>query len=220
MTVSTRKDAKEDPMELTENKKEKLRLGIAFCGSFCTLASVMAQLPALSRAYELTPIFSETMRTTDTRFGSADTITRAIEAACGHAAITSVVEAEPIGPEGRFDLLLIAPCTGNTLAKLAHGVTDTTVTMAAKSHLRTGRPLVLALASNDALTAGLANIAVLVNKKHVFFVPLRQDDPDKKPFSLVADFSRLPETLLAAREERQVQPLLLSPGGRFAAKPV
>lgn len=195
----------------TQTQTQKPRLGLAMCGSFCTLASVIALLPDLVKEYTVIPVFSETMRRTDTRFGRADDLTGRIEAITGNRPITSLVEAETVGPRKLFDILAIAPCTGNTLSKLAHGITDNTVTMTAKAHVRNGRPLVLAVASNDALAAGLGNFGVMANKKGVYFVPLRQDDPVKKPFSLIADFTCLPRTLEEALQGRQYQPVLLPP---------
>lgn len=194
---------------MNNETKSKPKLGFAFCGSFCTLAKAIAVLSALVEDYEVTPIFSERMAQTDTRFGKAQELTEKIEALCARKALYTVAQAEHIGPQKLFDLLLIAPCTGNTLAKLAHGITDGAVTMAAKAHLRNGRPLVLALASNDALAAGLANIGALITRKNLFFVPFGQDDPLGKPTSLVADFAAIPQTLKAALVGQQLQPLLL-----------
>ena len=190
--------------------KEKLTLGLAFCASFCTLKSVIALLPSLCEDYRVIPIFSETVRSTDTRFGKAEELMNEIVTLTGERPITSIKEAEPIGPEKRFDILAIAPCTGNTLAKLSHGIIDATVPMAVKAHLRNERPLVIALASNDALTKGLSNIAAMIDRKHCYFVPLGQDDPIRKPASLVADFTKLPDTLREALRERQLQPILLT----------
>lgn len=183
-------------------------IGFAFCGSFCTLSRAMKELEKLTATHEILPIVSPAVASTDTRFGRASDSLALIEALTGHAPIRTIAEAEPLGPARPLDALIIAPCTGNTLAKLAGGITDTSVTMAAKAHLRNGRPLILALASNDALSANLRNIGLLLERKHVFFVPLAQDDPFKKPHSLVCDFEKLPETLEAALEGRQIQPLL------------
>jgi len=132
-----------------------------------------------------------------------------MERICDKRVIDSLVKAEPIGPKKLLDVLVICPCTGNTLAKLANGITDSTVTLAAKAHLRNGRPLVLCPATNDALAASAKNIGALLDKKHVYFVPFRQDDPQGKPTSLVADFSLVPDAIAAALEGRQLQPLLL-----------
>ena len=162
-----------------------------------------------ARGYDLQPIFSRNVYKTDTRFWGAAAFRQEVEAICGRPVIHTVVDAEPLGPKTPLDFLIISPCTGNTLAKLAHGITDTPVTMAAKAHLRTERPLLIALASNDAMTANLANLAALSMRKGVYFVPLRQDDPQNKPASLVADFTRLGEAFAAAREGRQLRPLFV-----------
>lgn len=188
---------------------EKLTVGFAFCGSFCTLSKAIDALKKLVTDYNVIPIFSEAMRTTDTRFGRAAAITDEIVRITGHVPITSVKEAEAIGPGRLFDILVIAPCTGNTLAKLAHGIVDATVPMAAKAHLRNGRPLLLAPASNDALSQGLMNIAALTVRKHCYFVPFGQDDPMAKPTSLVADFGKLPDAVASALKGYQLQPMLI-----------
>ena len=185
-------------------------LGYAFCGSFCTHAAAVRELQKLIAAgYEVQPIASETVWNTDTRFGKAVALREELERICGRQVIHSVVDAEPLGPAMPLDALIVAPCTGNTLAKIANGITDTAVCMAAKAHLRSDRPLVITLASNDALSANLKNIATLLSRKHVYFVPMNQDDPEKKPHSLVADFSLLMPTLNAAFEGRQFRRLFL-----------
>lgn len=185
-------------------------LGYAFCGSFCTHARALRELRNLiASGYEIQPIFSETVRMTDTRFGTASALCEEVEALCARRVIATVVDAEPLGPSMPLDALIISPCTGNTLAKIANGITDTAVCMAAKAHLRSDRPLVISLASNDALSANLKNIATLLSRKHVYFVPMDQDDPEKKPHSLVADFSLLAPTLQAAFNGRQFRKLFL-----------
>ena len=185
-------------------------LGYAFCGSFCTHARALEELRNLIKeGYEIQPIMSEAVWSTDTRFGPARLICEEVEALCGKSIIHTVLDAEPLGPKLPLEALIVAPCTGNTLAKLANGITDTAVCMAAKAHLRCDRPLVLALASNDALSANLKNIATMLSKKCVYFVPMHQDDPEKKPHSLVADFSLLRHTLHAAFEGRQFRRLFL-----------
>jgi dipicolinate synthase subunit B len=185
-------------------------IGYAFCGSYCTFAASFAALKELIAAGEdVLPIFGYNAATTDTRFGRGETFLREAETLCGHSPVLTVVDAEPLGPKTPLEALIIAPCTGNTLAKLAQGITDTPVTMAAKAHLRQGRPLLLALASNDAMAANLKNIASLLEKKSVYFVPMKQDDPEKKPHSLVADFPLLPVSLADARQGRQKRPLFL-----------
>lgn len=186
-------------------------IGYAFCGSFCTVAKSIDVLMSLAdEGIEIQPLMSENVYSTDTRFGKASEIRKKIENICSRPVIHTIAEAEPIGPKEMFDMLVIAPCTGNTLAKMASGITDTSVTMAAKSHLRTGRPLVIALATNDAISSNLQNIAKLISKKNIYFVPLYQDDTEKKPNSLVCDFSELKNTMEEAFEERQIQPVFKS----------
>lgn len=185
------------------------RIGFAICGSFCTHSLIPPVLSKLkSSGYLLTPILSETVYSTDTRFGNADDFRRKIEEICENECIKSIKEAEPIGPRKTLDALIIAPCTGNTLAKLACGIADTSVTMAAKAHLRNERPLIIAPSTNDALGAAAKNIGLLLNSKHIFFVPFGQDSPDKKHRSCVADFTKIPETLSEALENRQLQPII------------
>ncbi len=189
---------------------EQLKVGFAFCGSFCTLSRGLDALEEVAARYtHLVPIVSERVAATDTRFGNAHDFMREMERICGRRVIATVEQAEPIGPKGLLDVLVICPCTGNTLAKLAHGVTDSSVTMAAKAHLRNGKPLVIAVATNDGLSAAAPNIGILLARKNVYFVPFRQDDCRGKPTSLVADFSLVPQTLEAARQGEQIQPLLL-----------
>ena len=186
-----------------------MNLGFAFCGSFCTFHKVFPIMEELTQQQEVYPIFSYTSYATDTRFGkAADFVARAQEA-CGRSVMHTISEVEPIGPKKLLDALIIAPCTGNTLAKLAHGIADTPVTMAVKSHLRNGRPVILAVSTNDALGAAAENIGKLLARKHYYFVPYRQDDPENKPTSMVADFSRIGQTLEAAMDGRQVQPVIL-----------
>lgn len=191
------------------NHKE-LRVGFAFCGSFCTMSRALDALEQTAARFgPVTPIVSETVAGTDTRFGAAHDFMREMERICGRRVTATVAGAEPIGPKGLLDVLVICPCTGNTLAKLAHGVTDTAVTMAAKAHLRNGRPLVLALATNDGLTGSAPNLGTMLNRKNVYFVPFGQDDCAGKPASLVADFSLVPEAIECACRGEQMQPLLL-----------
>ena len=187
-----------------------IRVGFALCGSFCTHRQVLSELEKLCGQYrQITPILSETCRRTDTRFGTAADLVAAVERLTGRAVIDSIPAAEPIGPKALLDVLVIAPCTGNTLARLAGGVTDTAVTMAAKAHLRNGRPVVIAMATNDGLSAAARNIGELLARKNYYFVPFGQDDPEKKPASLVADFAQVADAAQAALEGRQLQPLLL-----------
>ena len=187
-----------------------IRVGFAMCGSFCTHRQVLAQMEKLCGTYaSVIPILSENCRRTDTRFGTAEELAAEVRRLTGRAPLDSVAAAEPIGPKALLDVLVIAPCTGNTPAKLANGVTDTAVTMAAKAHLRNGRPVVIAMATNDGLSAAARNIGELLVRKNYYFVPFGQDDPEKKPCSLMADFSRIGETIDAALEGRQLQPILL-----------
>ena len=177
---------------------EKKRLGLALCGSYCTFEKLFAALPGLAERYDLIPILSDTAAETDTRFGKASEHIRRLMELTGRRVVTTVAEAEPLGPREPMDALLIAPCTGNTLAKLAQGITDSSVTMAAKAHLRNGRPLVIAFSTNDGLSGSAENIGRLLNRKNVYFVPFGQDDPGRKPRSLQADFTLLEETVEAA----------------------
>lgn len=189
---------------------EQIRVGFAFCGSFCTYDRAMAALEQVKAEFgDVTPIVSERGASLDTRFGNAHDFLREMERICDKRVIATIQAAEPIGPKGLLDVLVIAPCTGNTLAKLAAGVTDSSVTMAAKAHLRSGRPLVLAVSTNDGLMASARNIGELLCRKHVYFVPFGQDDPVRKPASLVADFEQVPAAIHAALEGRQLQPVLL-----------
>ena len=185
-------------------------IGYAFCGSFCSFSSSLATLERLVLSGEdVQPIFSERACSTDTRFWLATEFVSRVESLCGRQSIRTVADAEPLGPKRPLEALIISPCTGNTLSKLAHGITDSSVTMAAKAHLRQDRPLLIALASNDAMSQNLGSIATLLTRRSVYFVPMRQDDPEKKPHSLVADFSRIPESLAALREGKQLRPLFL-----------
>lgn len=186
-----------------------MNVGFALCGSFCTYSKVFPVMELLIRDYQVTPIFSEVSYSTDSRFGSAAEHIDLARELCGREPLHTIAQVEPIGPKKLFDILIIAPCTGNTLAKLAHGIADGPVTMAAKSHLRNGRPVLIAVSTNDALGSAAENIGRLLNKKHIYFVPFAQDDPIEKPNSMVADFSAIPKALEAALENRQLQPLLL-----------
>ncbi len=188
---------------------DKIRLGFAMCGSFCTFKLVLEELERLAKDYDITPIMSQGAAFTDTRFGKAEDFRRRVAEICGREPITTIADAEPIGPRALLDVLVIEPCTGNTIGKLANGITDTPVTMAAKAHLRNGRPLVLAVSTNDALGASARNIGTLMNAKNIFFVPMRQDSPRGKPASLVADFSETAAAIKSVLEGRQTQPLLL-----------
>lgn len=185
-------------------------IGYAFCGSFCTHKQSIDQMKILkSQGFDILPIMSENVYSTDTRFGEAKRLIEEVEKITQREVIHTIVDAEPLGPKIALDALMIAPCTGNTLAKIARGITDTAVTMTAKAHLRADRPLVIALCSNDALSANLQNISILLERKHVYFVPMKQDDPTRKPHSLIAEFSLVPETLSYAMEKKQLRPLFI-----------
>ena len=186
-----------------------MNIGFAMCGSFCTFSQVFPILELLSRDYTVTPIFSDSASTIDSRFGRAREHREAAAEICGGEPLCTIEAVEPIGPRKLFDALIIAPCTGNTLAKLAHSIADTPVTIAAKSHLRNGRPVVIAVSTNDGLAGAAENIGRLLARKHYYFVPFGQDDARNKPTSLVADFSLIPQTLELALDGLQLQPLLL-----------
>ena len=187
---------------------EKLRIGLALTGSYCTYDKAFAAAEALCAQHEVTAIMSETAAATDSRFGCAEDFIARLEAMTGRRVLRSIVEVEPIGPQKMFDVLVIAPCTGNTAAKLAQGITDTCVTMAAKSHLRNGRPLLLAIGTNDGLSGSAKNIGELLNRKNVYFVPFYQDDPEAKPRSLASDYTSLERSIVAAAKGEQAQPIL------------
>lgn len=186
-----------------------MTVGFALCGSFCTYASVFPVMAELAKKHRVIPIFSHSAYTLDSRFGTARSHIDRATAICGQPPLHTIPEVEPIGPKKLLDALVIAPCTGNTLAKLAHSIADTPVTMAAKSHLRNGRPILLAVSTNDALAGAAENIGKLLCRRSFYFVPFGQDDPIKKPTSMVADFSQLPQALEAMTEGRQIQPILL-----------
>ena len=190
-----------------------IRLGFALCGSFCNAANALSAAKACADAgAQLLPIVSEHFAELRTRFGAPESFLEALTAMSGGTVIRSIPEAEPLGPKSMTDALVVCPCTGNLLAKLSAGITDGTVSMAVKSHLRGGRPVILCIATNDGLAASARNIGDLLNRRHYYFVPFGQDDPRKKPTSLVADFTRVPETVHAALHGEQIQPLLLREG--------
>ncbi|MDR0839598.1 MAG: dipicolinate synthase subunit B [Oscillospiraceae bacterium] len=187
------------------------RVGFALCGSYCTFDRALAALGRLCALYDdVTPLMSENAYSTDTRFGAASGFISRVEELCGKPVIHDIASAEPIGPRALLDVLVIAPCTGNTLSKLAHGITDTCVTMAAKAHLRNSRPLLLAVSTNDALSGSAPALGALLARKNVYFAPFYQDDPEGKPASLLSDLECLNEAVEAALEGRQLQPLLTS----------
>lgn len=185
-----------------------IKAGFALTGSFCTHERVLSVMESMQGAgFALTPILSFSAGRLDTRFGTAKDLRERLEKICGCPPIDSIEAAEPIGPKRMFDVLVVAPCTGNTIAKLANAVTDTPVTMAVKSHLRSERPVVLAVSTNDALSGSAANIGTLLNRRHYYFVPMKQDAPQAKPCSLVAEMEKLPETIEAALAGCQLRPL-------------
>lgn len=187
-----------------------ITLGFALTGSYCTFSKVIPQIEVLSGlGYDIIPILSENTASTDTRFGTAESHIKRIEEITGHRVIASIPEAEPIGPKKLLDILVIAPCTGNTIAKLANGIADSAVTLATKSHLRNNRPVVVAVSSNDGLGANAKNIGTLLARKHIYMVPFGQDDCVEKENSLVAHFDQIPKTVERALEGKQLQPLLL-----------
>lgn len=187
----------------------KPTLGFALCGSFCTFKTVINVMNELSESeFNIVPIMSFNAYSIDTRFGKASEHIKRIEEITGKKIINTIKDAEPIGPQKALDALLIEPCTGNTLAKLANGIADTPVTLAAKAHLRNERPLIIAVSTNDALSVAAANIGKLMNQRNVYFVPLRQDDPTEKPRSIVADFSKTAETVSFALNNEQIQPII------------
>ena len=189
----------------------KKTVGFALCGSFCTFKKVIPQMKKLVDAgYKVIPIMSHTAYTTDTRFGRAKDFNNEIEEICKENIIYTVAGAEPIGPKQLLDALVIAPCTGNTLGKLANGISDTSVTLATKAHLRNGRPVIIAVSTNDALGTSARNIGTLMNSKNIYFIPMRQDDHINKPNSIVADFDYILDTVREVFETKiQPQPILL-----------
>lgn len=186
----------------------KLRLGLALTGSYCSFGKLEKVLPDLLDAFDVLPIFSENAQE-DSRFGEGAHWLSLLEELCGVPAVTTIAAAEPIGPHDRIDVLAIVPCTGNTLGKLSHGVTDTAVTMAAKGHLRNGKPLVIGVSTNDGLGASAENIGRLLNRKNVYFVPFGQDDPAGKPASLSLDYGKIVPAAEAAYQGKQLQPILV-----------
>lgn len=188
----------------------KLTAGFALCGSFCTFDKAITQIEYLTeKGIDIIPIMSFNAYTTDTRFGKAAEHINKIEKICGKKIISTIAQAEPIGPQKLLDILIIEPCTGNTIAKLASGITDTPVTLAAKAHLRNERPLLIAVSTNDALSASAKNIGKLLNYKNIYFVPMRQDDYMQKPRSVVADFEKTYKAMTEALNGKQIQPIYI-----------
>ena len=190
---------------------KNLTIGYALCGSFCTIQNSMDVLEKLAKleGIKIIPIMSEIVYKTDTRFGKADDLKHRVEELCGTSIIHDIPSAEPIGPKNLLDIIVVAPCTGNTTAKIANGITDTSVTMASKATLRNKKPVIIAVSTNDGLGANAENLGRLLARKHMYFVPFGQDAPMSKTCSLVADFSLLTDTVSAALEGRQLQPILL-----------
>ncbi len=185
-------------------------IGLGITGSFCTHALILEKIKHLvEKGYNIIPIFSEKVSNTNTRFGTAKEFRTQILKLTGREPVESIVDAEPLGPKGLVDVMVIAPCTGNTLAKLADAITDNAVTMATKAHLRNNKPVVIAISTNDALGLNLKNIATLINTKNIYFVPFTQDNPEKKPNSMIADYNKIEETILKAETREQIQPILL-----------
>ncbi|HEY8464986.1 MAG TPA: dipicolinate synthase subunit B [Bacillota bacterium] len=188
-----------------------IKIGFAMTGSHCTIPTVLPYMQLLvDEGAKVVPILSPAVVNTDTRFGAAADLLQKVVEITGVAPLTTLVEVEPVGPKGLFDLIVVAPCTGNTLAKLALALNDTAVTLACKSQLRNNRPVVLAIATNDALSGNARNLGILLNRKNIYFVPFGQDAPYVKANSLIAKMSLIPETILAALEHRQLQPVLVS----------
>jgi len=188
-----------------------VRIGFCITGSFCTLSQVIPQIQKLvDEGAEVIPIFSYAVDTMDTRFYSAKEFKQIVENITGKKVINTITGAEPIGPKNLLDIVVIAPCTGNSLAKLAMGITDTPVIMAAKAHLRNLKPVVIAVSTNDGLGNNAKNLGLLLNAQNIYFVPFRQDDPEKKQNSIVADMDKLYETIINALKGRQIQPVLIS----------
>lgn len=184
------------------------KLAFALCGSFCSFNKILPQMESLKeKGYDILPIMSENAYSTDTRFGTAKEFIDKVEGIAGKKIIHSIIDSEPLGPKNLCDIMLIAPCTGNTLAKIGNGITDTSVTMAAKSLLRVGKPIVIALSTNDALGISAQNLGKVINYKNIYLVPLSQDDPQKKPNSLVAHFKLIKDTLEMAINKKQIQPI-------------
>lgn len=187
----------------------KQTIGFALCGSYCTHATAVAALEQLKGSYNIIPIVSLEVANTDTRFGTAHHLMQELSRICDHPVLHTIAAVEPIGPKKMLDLLVIAPCTGNTLGKLANGISDTPVTLAAKAHLRNGKPILIAPSTNDGLAVSATNIGQLLGRKHIYFVPFGQDDPEEKPDSLVSNFTLLPLSVKSALAHNQIQPLLI-----------
>lgn len=185
-------------------------IGIGITGSFCTFDKVKIEIREMKQVFgDIVPIFSNSAASYDTRFGTAEKMREDIEEITGHKIIDTIMGAEPIGPKGYLDAMAIAPCTGNTLAKLANGITDSPVLMAAKAHLRNNKPLIISISTNDAMGINFKNIGLLMNMKNIYFVPFAQDDPVKKPNSLIANLKLIPDTIEMAMQGKQIEPVLV-----------
>ncbi len=188
---------------------EGVHIGFAICGSFCTFSTIVQEIEKLVEAGAIVqPIFSYNSYTTDTRFGSAEFWIYKIESICNKSVWYTVAQTEPIGPKALLDIVIVAPCTGNTIAKLANGIADTSVTMACKAHLRNNRPVLVAISTNDGLAGAARNIGELQVRKNYYFVPYGQDDPNGKPCSLVAKMDKIFEATVCALDGKQLQPVL------------
>ena len=185
-----------------------MNIGFAMCGSLCTFEKVFSAMQSVAQEHTLIPIMSEPSCTIDSRFGAGQAHIQRVTEICGRAPLYAIEEVEPIGPKKILDALIIAPCTGNTLAKLAHSIADGPVTMAAKSHLRNSRPILIAISTNDGLAGAAENIGKLLGRKNYYFVPFGQDDPFNKPTSIVADFSKILPALTCMLDGQQIQPML------------
>jgi dipicolinate synthase subunit B len=187
-----------------------MNIGLAVTGSFCTYEKILEQIKQLVlKGHNVIPIVSTVVSDTDTRFGTANDFLKKLKAETGNEIVSTIVQAEPLGPKGALDVLVVAPCTGNTLAKLASGISDDAVTMSAKAHMRNYKPLVIGVSTNDALGLNLQNIAKLINAKNVFFIPFGQDNSASKPKSMVAKWDKILETILLAVDGKQIQPVIL-----------
>lgn len=193
-----------------QEKRDAVKIGFAMCGSFCTFSEAFKALEALVvSGCDITPVMSFSASQTDTRFGTANEHIQRLETLCKKPVIKTIADAEPIGPKKMFDILVVAPCTSNTLAKIVLGITDTPVTMAVKSHIRNLRPVVLAVATNDALSGSSKNIGMIRNYKNFYLAPVFQDDFINKPTSMIPDFEKLPETIELALKGQQIQPMIV-----------
>lgn len=190
-------------------ENEKVKIGVAMTGSFCTFKTVFFEIEGLAQKYDILPIMSAAAANTDTRFGKGKENIKRLEEICRQKVLTTYEEVEPIGPKRLLRAIVVAPCTGNTIAKIANGIADTTVTLAVKAHLRNSRPVIIAVSTNDGLGNNAKNIGQLLNMKNIYLVPFGQDDFREKENSLVADMTRIEETLENALSGRQIQPVLI-----------